>query len=100
MFLLLMFLSMSFNLHEVLKTLMTDFTDRSTCHYRQGHADEQLDSWVTTFIFALGTVPFLFAVHYDEFSQSLAEKCALAANQSVDCRATILFTISLNSAKV
>ena len=31
---------------------------------------------------------------------TLGENCALAANQSVDCRATILFTISLNSAKV
>ena len=31
---------------------------------------------------------------------SLGENCALAANQSVDFRATILFTISLNSAKV
>ena len=30
----------------------------------------------------------------------LGENCALAPNQSVDCRATILFTISLNSAKV
>ena len=30
---------------------------------------------------------------------SLGENCALAANQSVDCRATILFTISLNFAK-
>ena len=30
----------------------------------------------------------------------LGENCTLAANQSVDCRATILFTISLNSAKV
>ena len=28
------------------------------------------------------------------------ENCALAVNQSVDCRATILFTISLDSAKV
>ena len=31
---------------------------------------------------------------------NLGENCALAANQSVDCRATILFTISLNSSKV
>ena len=31
---------------------------------------------------------------------SLGENCALAANQSVDCRAAILFTISLDSAKV
>ena len=31
---------------------------------------------------------------------SLGEDCALAANQSVDCRITILYTISLNSAKV
>ena len=32
--------------------------------------------------------------------RTLGENCALAANQSVDCRATILFTICLNSAKV
>ena len=32
--------------------------------------------------------------------QTLEENCALAANQSVDCRATILFTIHLNSSKV
>ena len=31
---------------------------------------------------------------------ALGENCALAANQSVNCHATILFTISLNSAKV
>ena len=31
---------------------------------------------------------------------TLGENCALAANQSVDCRATTLFTIGLNSAKV
>ena len=31
---------------------------------------------------------------------ALGENCALAANQSVDCRTTILFTISLNSVKV
>ena len=30
----------------------------------------------------------------------LGENCALAANQSVDCRVTTLFTIGLNSAKV
>ena len=30
---------------------------------------------------------------------TLGENCALAANQSVDCPATTLFTISLNSAK-
>ena len=30
---------------------------------------------------------------------TLGENCALAANQSVDCRATILFTISLNFVK-
>ena len=34
------------------------------------------------------------------YNNSLGEKCALATNQSVDCRTTILFTISLNSAKV
>ena len=34
------------------------------------------------------------------YDESLGENCALAANQSVDCRATILFTISLNSGKV
>ena len=34
------------------------------------------------------------------FADTLGENCALVANQSVDCRATILFTISLNSAKV
>ena len=33
-------------------------------------------------------------------SFSLAENCALADNQLVDCRATTLFTIGLNSAKV
>ena len=32
------------------------------------------------------------------WSVSLGENCALAANHSVDCHATILFTISLNSA--
>ena len=31
---------------------------------------------------------------------SLGENCALAAKRSVDCHATILFTISLNSAKL
>ena len=31
---------------------------------------------------------------------SLGENCALAANQSVDCRLTTLFTIGLNTAKV
>ena len=31
---------------------------------------------------------------------TLGENRALAANQSVDCHATILFTISLNSTKV
>ena len=31
---------------------------------------------------------------------TLGEACALVANQSVDCRATTLFTIGLNSAKV
>ena len=35
-----------------------------------------------------------------ENNYALGENCALAANQSVDCRATILFTISQNSAKV
>ena len=33
-------------------------------------------------------------------TSALEENCALTANQSVDCRATILFTISLNSAKL
>ena len=37
---------------------------------------------------------------YSKYNGSLGENCALAANQSVDCHATILFTISLNSAKV
>ena len=32
--------------------------------------------------------------------KSLGENCVLAANQSLDCRATTLFTICLNSAKV
>ena len=32
--------------------------------------------------------------------QTLGDNCALAANQSVDYRATILFTISLDSAKM
>ena len=31
---------------------------------------------------------------------SLGENCALAVNQSVDCRTTTVFTIGLNSAKV
>ena len=33
-------------------------------------------------------------------NQMLGENCALAANQSVEFRATTLFTIGLNSAKV
>ena len=34
---------------------------------------------------------------YDHYN---GDNCALAVNQSVDCRATTLFTIGLNSAKV
>ena len=42
----------------------------------------------------------LWAPRSMTFHVPLGENCTLAANQSVDCRATILFTISLNSAKV
>ena len=41
--------------------------------------------------------------NYKSFKRNerpLGENCALATDQSVDCRATILFTISLISAKV
>ena len=37
---------------------------------------------------------------HSHLQHALGENCALAANQSVDCQVTILFTISLNSAKV
>ena len=35
-----------------------------------------------------------------DIDAALGENCALAANQSVDCHTTIVFTISLNSAGV
>ena len=42
--------------------------------------------------------------HFPVFSllyfETLGENCALASNQSLDCRATTLFTIDLNSANV
>ena len=44
--------------------------------------------------------PMLLSPADEKSKFSLGENCALAANKSVDCRATTLFTIGLNSAKV
>ena len=43
---------------------------------------------------------FIFDANIQNFIQSSVENCVLAANQSVDCCGTTLFTIGLNSAKV